>query len=65
MADERLVYTVVLEKHDGTLGPAPIGSIRTINLREGRAAPEAVSRAFQILKRDEPGENPMCWRVRD
>lgn len=61
---ERLVYSVVLEKHDGTLGPAPIGSIRTVSLREGLLEPEAVGRAFAVLKRDEPEENPMCWRVK-
>lgn len=60
-----LVYAVTLVKQTAVSGKLPIGSrIRPV-FRKGYAPEEALRRAFAILQRDRPEENPMDWRPQD
>ena len=62
---DKLVTVVVLQKTDGVLGGDSVGSKYRMVLRNGRAEQDAKHRAYQMLKRDKPNENPMCWTVKE
>lgn len=54
---------VGIVKTNETLGTLPKGArfegLFTVPIERD----EAVARTFRMLKRDHPGENPMCWTV--
>jgi len=57
------VYGVTLvKKHDG-FGKARGGTEYRAVFREAREPDDAVARAYRMLKRDHPFENPMAWEV--
>lgn len=57
------VDEIVLVKKDGTLGRAPVGTEYRATFRNPRSLDDARVRAFRMLQRDRPSENPMCWGV--
>jgi hypothetical protein len=59
------VYGITLrKKHDG-FGGLPKGSEYRAVFREERSPHDAAERAFRMLKRDRPSENPMAWEFID
>lgn len=62
-AQSSLVYVVRFEKTSAVLGPEPLGAAFEFVSRVGRPEKEQRDRAWRILKRDRPDENPMCWTI--
>jgi hypothetical protein len=54
---------VLLVKVSGALGQAPVGEQYQALFRSDVPRNEQVHRAYRMLKRERPSENPMCWEV--
>lgn len=61
--EERRQQLVTLVKTDGLLGGVEVGTQRETKCDADLPRGMAVHRAFAQLKRELPGENPMCWTV--
>lgn len=62
--DGRLIRQIVrIVKTDAILGPLPVGAQFEGLFAVALKRDVAVARTFRMLKRDHPGENPMCWTV--
>ena len=58
-----LVYVVTLrKKHDG-FGTARKDTLYEAAFKNGHSPDEAQYRAYRMLKRDHPNENPMAWET--
>lgn len=60
-------FALTLVKHEAVIGSEPVGATRRyeFTLREPitNVDGEAKKRAFEMLRRDLPEENPMCWEA--
>lgn len=54
---------VRIVKTDAILGSLPVGAQFEGLFAVALKRDAAVARTFRMLKRDHPGENPMCWTV--
>jgi hypothetical protein len=58
-----LTFTVTLRKKYGGLGKAREGTLFVATFDREVPCEEAVARAYRMLRRDHPFENPMAWDV--
>lgn len=58
-------WCIRLVKTDDVTGPAAIGTVYEAKFSRARATTreDAHVRAYRMLKRDRPSENPMSWTV--
>lgn len=63
MIAERACQLVRLVKTDDVLGPAGVGEQFEVLDDRDLPRPMAVRRAFEVLVRERPAENPGCWTV--
>lgn len=63
MANEHQL--VVLTKTDDTAGPLRTGTKQETKHPIDQPRTAAIARAYALLKRSNPAENPMCWTASD
>jgi hypothetical protein len=52
-----------LVKTEGVIGDLPVGTTILVNAPARFGERDAKVRAFRMLQRDHPKENPMCWEA--
>lgn len=62
MADRQTVAPV---KAENVIGQLAVGERLVYRFPAALERHEARVRAFRMLNRDHPAENPMCWRVEE